>query len=85
MNKGITAEQVAKVMDLDADGTYVQERLHHPKLGHVYRVTFTQDLDFNMHDIIALSALFGATGVSATYDDEDSGMRRDFAIAVTET
>lgn len=66
MNKGITAEQVAKAMDVHEDHITVTEWCC-PRVGYRYQLRFsTEDIDFSMHEIMALAALFGATGVSAS-------------------
>ncbi len=84
MNKGITAEQVIEALGPDCDkGLMVRDytapgSFNYPR----YVIEFPYDAEYGMHEIIALAALFGATGISAQYvkDGDDP-----FTVEVTET
>ncbi len=85
MNKGITAEQVAKVMDLEEWGIEVTERVNDAGYGHTYTLTFEIDVDFSMHEVVALAALFGAKGVSAQFTPTTKYHAAGFSIVVAES
>lgn len=85
MNKRITAEQVAKVMDIGESIVEVRERTERSLLGHSYSLTFSDDVDFSMHEIIALAALFGAKGVTGQFSASSTYHSAGFSVEVTES